>query len=163
MSRNTNKLGFTLLEFLVSIGILSTISVVLVGILYTILIVRSKQQSIEISDTAARTVFTTITNAIESASASPTFASNTLSIIGNPCRLIQFIPTPGILQQAVNPSPGCLPVPAGTLTPSNVQISEFSITNNGNVVIATMGGTYKDSFGSHDFRYQTSVVPRISL
>lgn len=169
MSHHTNNhlLGFTLLELLVSVGILGAIGVTLVGSLYSILTVRSKQQSVEVAGLNARGVLTTIASAIETASSSPVIASGVIKIKGSPCRSIARIS--GAIYQATDYSSNCSA--PGTVTISDPQltatgsmsITQFSVASASGLYTATISGTYKDGFGSHDFQYDTSVIPRIAL
>lgn len=160
-----NSCGFTLIEVLVSAGILALTAGILMGSLYTILSVRSKQQSIESSTSSVRVVLTTIANAIETAATSPTVSGNSVSIKGTPCRTIRL--TSGVLEQATLDDPNCtLPLTSGfaALSPPGVTIATFNPVKNPDASISiSLAGTIKDSFGSHDFNFQTTVTPRVTL
>lgn len=167
MSHNISKskFGFTLLELIVSIGILAAVSVVLIQGLYTIVSIRSKQQSIETSGAGVRTLFTTIVNSIEQAK-TVTINGNIIQITDsndpNGCRTIQYYPSPTSALFQAMPSPTCSPNGTDKFIPDNVSITSFTAVKNiadGSIAI-TMVGSYKDSLGSHSFNYQTTAVPR---
>lgn len=166
MSRRTNTAsdGFTLLELVVALGIFGSIGIVIVGTLYTVLVIRSKQQSIETSSHAARAVLTTVTNAILVAKHVSVPSSDTVRITGEQCRTIRK--NGSNLEQAVDISPTCTPPTSGfvVFTPDGVSVTAFAVVMTGSdAVQISFSGTYIDAFGSHDFNYQTSATPRVTL
>lgn len=157
------NLGFTLLDLLISVGILGGIGIIIVGSLYTILITRSKQQSIEATAASSRALLTTLTNAIVEADQVTVPAADTIQIKGAPCRSIR---KNGLqLEQALDISVPCVAPTSGwtIFTPVNITVSSFVVSKVGKSIQIQMSGNYKDAFGTHDFDYQTSATPRSTI
>lgn len=157
--------GFTLIELLVALAVFGGISIAIVGSLYTILITRSKQLSIETSASMSRAVLTTITNGIVGARQVAIPSPDTIEMTGSPCRTIRK--NGSIIEQAIDDTASCVPPGSGfaQFTPDGITVTSFTamLDSGGGAINIEFGGTYSDSFGSHDFEYTTSAVPRITL
>lgn len=162
MSQNTShQYGFTLLEFLVSVGILAIISAVLMQSLYTVLVIRSKQQSIETTAAQSRLVFDDITKSVSNA-ISITVTANRLDVRGTPCISYRFVSP--IMEKATDATLACAPTAFSPLTTPDINVTMFTAVKNANGSVSlVMTGQFQDQFGSHDYQYQTSVIPKVTL
>ncbi len=169
MLQPTKKLsrGFTLLELLVAVTIMGGIGIVAMQSLYSIFTVRSKQESLETTASSSRAVFTTITAAILQAAQIAIPSATSINVTGTPCRAIRYNSVSKIVEQALDLGSPCSPPTTGSFdsfTPAGVTINAFSVTKSADgAVTVSLSGTFKDVFGSHDFNYQTSVVPRVTI
>lgn len=169
MSHNTNtQKGFTLVELLISIAILSGLAVVSTRLLWDTVSTRAKQYSIEQSSENFRLIISTVSNSIRSATTVEVPNAQTIEITGEPCRTFRYDATTQVLEQAIDSSPTCVPPTSGfeSMIQEQIALSSFSFspveTRPQSVIIETEG-TYTDSLGSHPFSYSTTVTPRTTL
>ena len=163
-----NGQGFTLLELIIAIAIIGSLSVVSLQSLWDTLSSRSKQYSLENSSSALRNVINTLTEAIVTGNQVNVVSSSVIKITGTTCRTIQYDNSTKSLVQATSDVPTCTPPTTGfvPLTPVNITITSFTFAPVGpfpNFVTIVITGFTQDSLGKHDFNYTTTVTPRITI
>lgn len=161
--------GFTLIELLVAAAIIGVISIVSVNLLYTTVLTRARQDSIKASSEDVRSIFGNLSESI--------IQSDTVKLVGSTeistkkevegadpdiCRTFKLNGT--TVELAEDISDGCSYPTSGFLvvTDPNTTVNVFDITETDNLFEITISGTHQDSFGEHDFNFNTSVIPRVS-
>ena len=158
LSRN----GFTLVELLVAIAIIGSISMVGVKMLYDIVSINAKQQTIEDSSDNFRMVARMITKAVVEAQSIKVPGPNQIELSKEGvCQSFQYNPD----NLAILHSASC-PFDAGNssqITTSELKINNFSISSEENfkVITVEMEGIFKNALGDHPVSYKTTITPRI--
>ncbi|MFH0864176.1 MAG: type II secretion system protein [Candidatus Gottesmanbacteria bacterium] len=169
MLRHTNK-GFSLIELLVAMAIISSLSLLTVHLLYGTVATRAKQYSIEGANDNMRLLMSNITKEIQNANIVSIDNYYTLKLTGDICRTIIWNRVDQI-KEAVDKANPCLP-PAETstdffpiskdqITINKVEFSSLPATGQPKIITIKISGIYNDNFGSHPVNLETSVTPRV--
>jgi prepilin-type N-terminal cleavage/methylation domain-containing protein len=160
--------GFTLVELLVAIAIIGTISVVSVQLLYDIVSIRAKQQTIEDSSDSFRVVSRLITKSvIEARSIKISPSGDSIEAIGeNTCQTIAYdAATLSIRYKSLEGTSCATDLTENeAITSQDFVITSFSLSPTGTnvkVILLEMEGHYKNSLGDHPIRYSTTISKRI--
>ena len=160
------KKGFTLIELLIAASILGIISIVSVKLLFSTVLSRARQNSILTSSEDVRNFVSKLTTAVKEADNVNLISSTELQTDGITCYTFKM--ESGTLKYASDDTADCVPPSSlEAITDSSVEIYEpggsvppiFAI--DGSKVDLKLSGKTKDSFGNHEFFYETTVVQRI--
>src|SRR4030042_2122809 len=174
--------GFTLVELLVSIGIIGIISVISTQTLWNSITTRSKQDSIEVSSENFRTFTKNLTNYIqESNSVDISSDSKIIKLVKkgtdtevDVCRTIRYNSTKKSIEEAAVIGVGCIPTEDSSLfhivteDEGRLEVDTFTLSPTGlqpNTVTVTIIGQYLDLLGEppHPISFVTTITPRIAL
>lgn len=167
-TKNLSKIGLTLVELLITIGIVSTLSLVSVRLLWDSLSVRSTQYATQYSSDDFRLALKTMTKAIQEAETLNVPDSLTLETTGTSCYTFRYNATLKSLEQAIDSSASCAPPSSGfiQMTQDEIKIDTFQFSPVGeraHTVKIDIVGKYKDSTVSHPFKFNTTVTSRVTL
>jgi prepilin-type N-terminal cleavage/methylation domain-containing protein len=165
INNSSRKNGFTLIELLVAASIMGIISIVSVKLLFSTVLGRARQNSILTSSEDVRNFVSKLTTAVKEADQINLVSSTELQIEGSTCYTFKM--ESSSLKYAADDTADC--VPPGTLetvTDSSVEINSpggtipaiFEVDDS--KVDLKLSGKTKDSFGNHEFSYETTVVKR---
>lgn len=170
MSHNTKtgKKGFSLLELIVGIAIISVVSLVSVRIVYDTVTSRSIQLAREGASQQTRLITQLLTEAIQSADLINIPTQTELQITGAPCKTIRFNLTNASLEQAIDSNSGCTPpfTSFSRLSDGRIKIKSFALSptaTNPLVINVIMEGNYKQAFDNYPFRLEIAITSRVSL
>jgi len=165
--KNNLRNGFTLIELLIAMVVIGVISAVSTQILFDTLTVKSKQNSLEQSTDASYVIIEQIVSSLKTAKSVNIPNANLIEIQGDAlCVNYRYNLVNLSIERAQDVNPPCSPDLYLTLTRQDTKITNFNFSPPGflpeNVSILIEGES-QNSLGVHPFKYQTSVVPRVSL
>ena len=164
--KKQHKPGFTLVELLVAIAIIGIISIVGVRILYDVVSIRAKQQTIEDSSDSFRVLARLITKSVMESQSVSVPNSHELRIIGEDhCQTIRYDPVTGSILHSKITNP-CTPPDAGLikLTSDDLVITNCNLSPTGvsvKVLSLELQGYYKNSLSNHPLVYKTTISSRL--
>jgi len=164
--------GFTLIELMVATVIMAAVSLVSVQMLWSTVLVRSKQQSIEDSSDDIRQILSKISKNIVSAKKIISVTDYNMQIVDNSdyCHKI-YLQSSVIIESNYSDS-GCVNIISPTLNLTSVKITNvsenppvplFKKESGNNLITITIVGKIKDNLGEHTISAATSAVPRNNL
>lgn len=182
-SQNKGKsTGFTLIELLVAISIIGIVSVMSVNLLFTTVISRARQGSIQTTSEDVRNFINLLTQSVKEA--------NTITLVGTTeigtkqiktsasgtdyiCRTFKWSDWLGkkSIVYAEDNSVNCEPPTTGLSPiidsktdlndPYYTEITSLNISQNDQMITLILSGNHKDPFGQHDFSYNTNISRRL--
>ena len=162
--------GFTLVELLIAIAIIGTISVISVQLLYDIVSIRAKQQTIEDSSDSFRIVSRLISKSImEARYISIQDTGTSVQIIQDEsCQTISYNLENSSIRYKSTDSTSCANIASLTaddnITSNDLIITKFLLSQldeKARVILFEMEGYYKNSLGNHPINYTTTITRRI--
>ena len=160
--------GFTLIELLVAIAAVGVLATVSVNLLYSTVLSRSRQNSIATSSNDIRGFISGLTKDIKEANLVDVKSATEIrfEVLDDLCKAYYL--DDKSIKLAVNEISGCAPpdpdpgTDKSVTSPSTeVAVLEFSpVSSDPESVNVKISGQSKDSFGTHDFSFETAVVPR---
>lgn len=165
--KRLKKNGFTLVELLIAIAIMGTITVAAVKSLYDILTIRAKEQTLEDSSESLRTLIQLVSISIQEAQYVSVVNSNEVRIVGpDSCKTIRFDSVAKVVTKSETLVIPCVPPTTDfkNITRDDFVITSFSfspIQPRNLFVNMEIEGFYRNSLGDHPVSYQTSITPRI--
>jgi prepilin-type N-terminal cleavage/methylation domain-containing protein len=172
MSHKKVIMGFTLIELLVAASIMGIISTVSVKLLFSTVLGKARQNSIQISSDDIRNYVSKLSKAVKEADIIIPVSSSELQIKGNSCYTFKM--ESGSLKYASDSSSGCTPPSSlETVTNTGDVIYKPGDVVNGKVIPSVfevsdskvdfkLSGKINDTFGKHDFSYNTIITKRSS-
>ncbi len=160
--------AFTLIELLIAVGIIGIISVVTVNLLFTTVLNRSRQNSIQYGSEDARNFMELISTNVRESTSPVQVNPTLLKTYGTTCRNFRLNTSNFAFEIAEDASGSCNPSLYNRLSDENTTIyapggtipNIFSL--NGSEVSIQISGNHKDPFGKHEFSYNTVVTQRIN-
>ena len=159
--------GFTLIELLIAVVIIGVISAVSTQILFDTVTVKSKQNALEQSSDSAYVIIEQIVASIKQAKSVNIPNANLIEIRGDVlCVNYRYDSVKLSIEKAEDTNPPCNPSLYVSLTHKDSKITNFNFSPVGFLpddVSILIEGEMENSLGLYPFKYQTSVVPRVSL
>lgn len=154
--------GFTLIELLIAASIIGVISVISVKLLFSTVLSRARQESIQTSNEDARMIMELIGKTTREAKRLTVDTPTELSTEGNVCRTFRLNGTD--IEMAEDVTTDCFAPTSGfaKLNGDSTVINSFSIVKNESEIELSLSGSTNDAFGKHDFSFDTVVVKRTS-
>ncbi len=159
----TLKKGFTLIELLIAVGIIGIISVVTVNLLFSTVLNRSRQNSIQYSSEDVRNFMELMSKNIKEANSVDLISPTEIKITGYDCRTFHLEGT-SVAMAVDTTSPVCTPPISNStdpkITDKDTYVDVLNISKSGSTITVVISGKHKDSFGQHDFSYNTLITKR---
>jgi prepilin-type N-terminal cleavage/methylation domain-containing protein len=165
MSQNTK--GFTLVELLVAIAIMSTIAVASTRLVFDAVSYRAKQYGVDESSEAVRSILSTLRQDVQSATGFPAVGS-TLTVTGYKSDGTQYCTTTKLNGNYLESGKAstCGAIVFTRLHSDLVTITAFNAQKDSshlNMLNITISGKYKDKLGEHLFTNHTALTSKAML
>ncbi len=152
---------FTLIELLIAVAIVGVISVASVNLLFTTVLNRARQNSIQYASSDARNLIEIISKSIKQ-STNVEASGSQLKITATTCRTLHLEGN-SVLMATIS-TPSCVPPSASSgdlkMTDVDTIITSFVVAKIGDSISLLIAGNHKDAFGKHDFSYDTVITKR---
>lgn len=159
--------GFTLIELLIAVAVIGTLSVVTTKLLFSSVLAKSKQQSIEVSTNTIHLFLAEVTKLIQEAQSVSLPSTNSIEIVNSSgCTRFRYIT--GSIEKAFDANTPCNATTYSKVTDNDIKISSLqfskypSVSYLPNSVAISILGVINDPFGEHPFNYETTVFPRLN-
>lgn len=152
--------GFTLIELLIAASLVGIVSIVSVKLLFTTVVGKARQESIQMASQDVQVFVDLLTSTVKQAKRVTLASPTEISTEGSVCRAFRL--NGDSIEMAEDASSGCLAPTTGftKLTNENNYVESLVLTKNDYEVEISISGYTKDSFGKHEFSYDTTVVKR---